>query len=156
MWLPKQKSPSNMKDYIQQNHFSQRSLNKHKWISHTTSKKQQWHSKMNIMGKTTVLSTTSTWAPKTKPPKRRKKPHRRKCPKKYKSSSCWVFKNLLQTQGYYAGNSWIWLAKNILPPNPRAKQVANVQAQNTKKASSQWMPKSLFMAHKYYGGNSKM
>ena len=32
MWLPKQKSPSNMKDYIQQNHSSQRSSNKHRWI----------------------------------------------------------------------------------------------------------------------------
>ena len=111
-----------MKDYIQQNHSSQLSSNKHRWISWATSKKQQWHSKINGMGKTKFLSTTSTWVPKPKS-KQRKKPRRRKRSKNYKSSSCWVPKNLLQTQGYYVGNSWIWLPKNILPPNPRAKQV---------------------------------
>ena len=123
MWLPKQKSPSNMKDYIQQNHSSQRSSNKHRWISRATSKKQQWNSKINGMGKTKVLSTTSTWVPKEKS-KQRKEPRRRTRSKKYKSSSCWVPKNLLQMQGYYAGNSWIWIPKNILPPNPRENQVA--------------------------------
>ena len=107
------------------------------------------------MGKTKVLSTTSTWVPKAKS-KQRKKPRHRKRSKKYKSSSCWVPKNLLQTQGYYAGNSWIWIPKNILPSNPREQHVATTRAQDTKKASSQWVPKSLLMAQEHCGGNSKM
>ena len=95
------------------------------------------------------------WVPKAKP-QRRKKPCRKKWPKKYKSSSHWVPKNLLWTQGYYTGNSWIWLPKNILPnTQPRAKQVT-VRAQDTKKASSQWVPKSLLMAQGYCDGNSRI
>ena len=96
------------------------------------------------------------WVPKAKP-QQRKKPRRKKRPKIFKSSSRWVPKNLLWTQGYYMGISCIWLPKNILPnTQPRAKQAAIVQVQDTEKASSQWVPTSHLMAQGHCDGNSRI
>lgn len=80
------------------------------------------------------------------------------------ATKSWVPVKMLETQGYYEGNTWIWIPKRTKVTNKRATKTTKLptsgpklrQQGNKTKVTPRFIPKNLLQAQGYYKGNTRI